>query len=323
MAFLLLLLHVLGGAQSPADEALAEALASGNREAVVELLTAAPVLGKRFFARKAEELLRLRLADRPVDELKGRLELLCAVYKEEFNESYLAGFLAAYLSWDKADIEAKLACDARSAEAGRLCQRGGIAQARPLLMENLGTYRRLGHTKGITTTLTLLGWCSLQARQLKEAESLYREALAEALKVRYRTHVLKALSYLGSLYKRQGRPAEAEDAYTQYLTWAQEGRDHKGESRALANLADVAALRGDLRRALSLYGRALGLPGRDRGIEKVIYYGMGAAFHRQRDYLRAFRQYQEALRRAKDDSFRATIWDSLGSLWKSQRDFER
>ncbi len=323
MAVLVVFLLLGAGAPRAAPDVLEEALEAGARDAVSRLVKADPRAGKRYFARKAEKLLRLRRSGATTEKLSSRLDLLCRVFKEDLGETYLADFLDTYRSWAPADIQAKFACDEKANKAARLSSSGAVPEARSLLTAALGEYRRLGHTMGITGSTLLLGQCELRIGRLAEARRLYREALAVARRARYRSHVVKSLSNLGSLAKRQGRLDEAREAYTEYLQWAREGRDQPGESRALANLADVAAQQGRARTALSLYGRALALPGRDRAAEAVMHYGMGKAYHTQGNYSAAYRSYQAALEKTPSQPLKAAILDSLGVLRAAQGDTDR
>ncbi len=308
--------------KSPAER-LARALKAGDRSALRALLKEDPVSGKRWFARKLEDLLRIRERGGSAPGLQRRLKLLADVFSEELGEVYLKRFLDQALRWDGASISLKFEADRQAQEAVSLLRRRETDRCKALLRRSLRVYRDLGHTKGITACLLLLGQAASMEGKRREAEKVYRRALSEAESAAYRTHVLKALSCLGSLYRGRGNYREAEACYKRYLEVARAGRDQAAVSRALANLGHVAAEVGRFEEAVSYFQKALSLPGRDRSIESSVLYGLGRAYHDRRDYLHASRSYAAALRKARRPRLRAAVLDSFGLLWVAQGDPRR
>ncbi|WP_436520945.1 tetratricopeptide repeat protein [Actinoplanes sp. HUAS TT8] len=92
-----------------------------------------------------------------------------------------------------------------------------------------------------------------------EAATVARAAVAAATASGDRDAHARALSHLGRLHRRQGRPHEAANAYQEALVRYAELGDRAAEAMVLRNLGSVDWLLGDYRRAADHYRRALTL----------------------------------------------------------------
>ncbi|MFI1990536.1 BTAD domain-containing putative transcriptional regulator [Actinoplanes sp. NPDC020271] len=89
-----------------------------------------------------------------------------------------------------------------------------------------------------------------------EAATVTASAVTAARAVGDRAAQARALSHLGRLHRRQGRPGEAVTAYRQALGLYEELGDRVAEAQVLRNLGSVDWLLGDYRRAGDRYHQA-------------------------------------------------------------------
>ncbi|WP_239164003.1 AfsR/SARP family transcriptional regulator [Actinoplanes palleronii] len=89
-----------------------------------------------------------------------------------------------------------------------------------------------------------------------EAATVMASAVSAARAVGDRSAQARALSHLGRLHRRQGRPHEAATTYQQALVLYADLGEHAAEALVMRDLGSVSWLLGDYRRAAEHYQRA-------------------------------------------------------------------
>jgi tetratricopeptide (TPR) repeat protein len=119
-------------------------------------------------------------------------------------------------------------------------------------------YRELGDEAALANAWVNLGLARhLNLHRPRAAEAAYGEALRHATAAGDRGEEVQARLYLGQLLLDERRPREAEAAFREALSTARAGGGSEGAWAALDGLGRAAVARGDLRRALNLFGAAI------------------------------------------------------------------
>lgn len=109
-------------------------------------------------------------------------------------------------------------------------------------------------------SLTFLGTLALRENKLGQAQWLYDQAHAAALKLHGPDHPATAmtLNNLGVLARRRRDPARASDHYEEALArkLAAHGWDHPSVATTLVNLGNLTRATGDYKAAVHYYARA-------------------------------------------------------------------
>ncbi|GIF04990.1 AfsR/SARP family transcriptional regulator [Actinoplanes siamensis] len=130
-----------------------------------------------------------------------------------------------------------------------------------------------------------------------EAAAVTASAVSAARAVGDRDAQARALSHLGRLHRRQGRPHEAAATYRQALELYAELGDRAAEALVLRNLGSVDWLLGDYRQAADHYQRALALygPRGDDAGQADALVRLGLIDARLGDRMRAEQRFGAAL----------------------------
>ena len=140
-----------------------------------------------------------------------------------------------------------------------LVRQGRYAEAEPLLLDALATYRKAEppEAESLAGALNTLAELARTRGDMKLAEERFTEGLSYAPGAPALHPQL--LNNLAGLYKDQGRYAEAEDLlrHSQVLREAADPPQVAAVATALLNLAELARLQGKSAEAGPLYGRAL------------------------------------------------------------------
>jgi len=125
---------------------------------------------------------------------------------------------------------------------------GEVDRALLVLNESLGHFRRLGDTRCIAITTTMLGWAALEAGEHERAALLLREGVLELAAVGDRGFLVEALAGVARIAEAHGEPGRA----VSWLTAADALRVALGMRHPQRNQADNRAFLQALRRQLSV-----------------------------------------------------------------------
>ena len=178
-----------------------------------------------------------------------------------------------------------------------------------------------------------LAFLSAAQGRPEEAEQDYLRALqpgesGEAIEA---DELVTTRSYLGDLYRKQGRYAESAAQYAQAMSLLEQA-SQKGRLRigVLSRLGQLAADQGSFRRAESLYRTALGEAQKTLGPENeqaaAILNNLGHLYTSKENYGRAKETLEQAramwekLRLPENPEF-ATLLNNLGAAYYHQRKY--
>ena len=135
--------------------------------------------------------------------------------------------------------------------------RGGLAQARKLLVESLSIARRTADARNTAATLHQLAIIAQSQGELDEARRLYDESLEINKKLGYQSGVAGDLHQLAILAQSSGALQEARRFYDESLQIEQKLDDQNGIATTLHQLGRLAQEQGDLAEARRLYRESL------------------------------------------------------------------
>ncbi len=130
--------------------------------------------------------------------------------------------------------------------------------AEQYFQEGLTLARQIGYRERIGLLLTNLGWITAEQGNYAQAEEYYQEGIALATEIGNQWLICGTLKFLGDLQLMQKHYDVAEETFHRVLTIAGHGNQRmKGE--ALFGLADIAASRGDYKKARELASSSLAI----------------------------------------------------------------
>ncbi len=120
---------------------------------------------------------------------------------------------------------------------------GDQAKALACFCQAQQLYAERGDLRGVSEMLNDIGVVHYRQRQWAEAEAALREAV-QAAGPEHPDKRAQALGNLGSLYARQGRAADAEEAYNQAVALFRQIGDADKAEATLKSLSDLSLKRG-------------------------------------------------------------------------------
>jgi predicted ATPase/DNA-binding CsgD family transcriptional regulator len=154
-----------------------------------------------------------------------------------------------------------------------LWTQGRYADARMPLEEALALSRQIGDMQGISHALEALGWVMLGLDDPATAQRLLEEGVALARARDDRRFLARGLNGLGTVFIRQRADRAAQAALTEALAYALELGDRWIMVPCLADLALLAAQRGDWLQAARLYGAEEALSSTVHARRPAFYVG--------------------------------------------------
>ncbi len=194
-------------------------------------------------------------------------------------------------------------------------EQGNWFQAERLCEESLRLFRALHDSRGIVTSIWMLGHAAVTTGKYAEAHTLGEEALSLSRQVNDTWGIATSLEILTSTAHDEGKYDEARAWGEQYLTYARKAGDTRTTAHALLMLGVVNFSLGDLVRGYTLLTEGLALSkevGDERNIAYALSY-LGMVTFLQGEYTTAPALFEESLARAGRVGDREAIaWGRLG-----------
>jgi CHAT domain-containing protein/Tfp pilus assembly protein PilF len=174
--------------------------------------------------------------------------------------------------------------------------------------------------------LNQLGIFLYQQKQLKEALSVFQQALLIRQQIKDRAGAATALSNIGTVYLNLGQYPEALDYYQQYLATRIKNSDRTEEGATLNNIGLVYDSLGQYTKALEYYQQALAISKdvKNRTEEFVTLNNIGTAYLSLGEYSKALKYYQQSLtiKKTGDDlSVERVTFNNIGLVYRSLKQY--
>lgn len=176
---------------------------------------------------------------------------------------------------------------------------GAYEPAIAALQEAIEIHTRLDDMRGVSIDLNNLGECYSQLGALDHARPLFERALALAEEHGYPQFTVDALRNLGLLYAQAGDLERGVEAVELGLARAGQYQRQYLRTQALAALAEVRLLRGELAEARAAAEDLLAVPGASPADRAAARLALGRCELAQGDGTRALVTLQEGLPQAQ------------------------
>jgi len=176
-------------------------------------------------------------------------------------------------------------------------EQGNWFQAEKLCEESLRLFRSLQDSRGIVTSLWMLGHAAITMGKYAVAHTLGEEALSLSQQVNDTWGIATSLEILTSTAHDEGKYEEARTWGEEYLTYARKAGDTRTTAHAFLMLGVVNFSLGDLVRGHTLLMEGLTLSkevGDERNIAYALSY-LGMVTFLQGDYATAPALFEESL----------------------------
>ncbi len=162
----------------------------------------------------------------------------------------------------------------------------------------------------------------------KDAESIYKQAVAMAQKIGLRKQEGDSLTQLGLLYWHTGKLDQAEPIFNQSLTIHREQHNRRGEGLVLGYFAGLSYYRGDMTTSKQRYEAALDLHRKtgNREAEGRELSNLGNIFLEGNELQKARSYYEAALQTLDDPKslrYRIMVLNNLAHVFFYQHDLEQ
>ncbi|AJP02727.1 SARP family transcriptional regulator [Streptomyces cyaneogriseus subsp. noncyanogenus] len=250
---------------------------------------------------------------------------LCAVYTHgsRYGEAISAAREAVDIARHLRDRELESECIHQLSIS--LWQTGQYRIARSFLEDSLDYLLQTRTKLRIARCQNLLGIVHLHLAENEKALTCFSSALADFTEIGYDRGIYSALNNTAEVYKKTGRPEDAEKAYRQALVVAEKMGNPRDRATLQMNVASVMDALGRTEEALVLYGMALPVlrDVGDRRAEAIALTRIGRAYRMAGRTEEALRQHADALEVAHAIHAAGEEVDVLYDLALAERDAGR